>query len=827
MIRFERIERLPHLVLQREPERAEIRSRKNPGSRVKPRSNRREHAEKMREQARLSIAELAGIREKLGVDPNRLLVLRLEILDVNQRESLERLNVSIVEELKQVREGSPIYRLLVQFPDEQALSSFRTEHEHYTESVSERTALPHGMRRDLFDALDHISTITPEERTGSRLLREGIPEVEPFYLDVDLWNPGSEDACRNLISDFKGLVASRGGQIPQDPLEIPSLILVKVRANQRLLNDLLQLDLVALVDLPPVPDPEDAFDLFQRVTIPDQLPSVPADGGLACIVDSGIVAGHPLLRGTVVAEEDFESGEGTPVDLNGHGTQVGGIVVYGDISERIYRNEWLPQVRLCSAKVLRNEEDSPDPTNSAAIFPSKIRVENQLKQAIEHFHSKHGCRVFNISIGNKDREYTGGRQLPWAELLDELARSLNIVIIVSAGNVSDPKIPTALGSLQFQQEVAQSLMQDQHRLIDPATAALCVTVGAIARREDPFMRELGETQLAASAEDCPSPFTRRGPGVANAVKPEFAAPGGNFAVHSIAGRPDWRRDDVNLGEPTLNRDFITGRLLRAVCGTSIAAAHVTHVAARMESALRIQLDEEPSQNLIRALLANSASVGDKVKGNFGGRQGDLLKVVGYGRPSIDHCWSSRNRVVLLAEDLVRHREFHVFSLVVPEEFLEQKGKRSISVSLAYDPPTRLSRQDYIATSMWLEVFGGLTTEQVIEYMSKYEGDQEPPSPPEKNRLGFEPRGQTIRMSTLQKRTWRSNQGTMFLNRQDPNGDATLHIFVGCRPRFPNPYGEDTQKYALVISLEHESQNVDVYQEIRTRVRTRDRVRATV
>ena len=59
---------------------------------------------------------------------------------------------------------------------------------------------------------------------------------------------------------------------------------------------------------------------------------------------------------------------------------------------------------------------------------------------------------------------------------------------------------------------------------------------------------------------------------------------------------------------------------------------------------------------------------------------------------------------------------------------------------------------------------------------------------------------------------------ILLNRPDPNGDPSLHIFVGCQPRFPNPLGKDSQRYALVITLEHDSQNVDVYQQVRARAR---------
>ncbi len=819
MVTFRRLEPLPHIRLQREPEPAAIRPRSSSIPGVLPRPDRRKHAEHMKKKTTSSTAEVERIREQLGVVPRRLLVLRLEMFDANQREALEQLNISVVEEVMEKRNNRTIHKLLVQFPDEKSLVAFNSEYDWYAEETRDKTALPHGKRRSLFDALESVSTVKADERRGHRLQREGEPTQEPFYLDVDLWNPSSDEDYRDLIALFRNIVESCGGHIVRDPLRIPSMVLVKVEGNRQLLNKLLKLDLVSLVDLPPIPASEDSFDLRQQIQVPDSLPPVPANGPLACVVDSGVVAGHPLLRGIVVAEEDFDSGENTPVDQNGHGTQVSGLVVYGDIARRILGNEWLPQVRLCSAKVLRNE-----PESGYASFPDDQRVENQLKQAIEYFHREYDCRVFNLSIGHLDRPYTGGRQLPWAELLDELARTLDIVIVVSAGNVSDPEIPEAKNSRLFKTKVTQQLSGPSHKLIDPSTAALCLTVGAVARRDDPNMDvPLFGTLLAASTKGCPSVFTRCGPGVAGAVKPEVVAPGGNFAVNSVAGKISWRKNDSYLGEPTLNHNFQTERPLRGVCGSSFAAAHVTHIAARMEASLRDQFDAKPSQNLVRALLVNSARVDENAR-EYLKDQNELLSTVGYGQPNVEYCWSLGNRVTLMSEDVLQYRTFHVYSLIVPEVFLQERGERSISVSLAYDPPTRLTRQDYVANIMWLEIFGGLTTEQVFEYRARYEGDGDPPKVPSKYDLPFKPSKQTVRMSTVQKRYWQSSRGTLFLNKPNSDGDLSLHIFVGCKPRFPNPLGENTQRYALVVTLEHDSQHIDIYQEIESQVRTQIRVR---
>ena len=79
---------------------------------------------------------------------------------------------------------------------------------------------------------------------------------------------------------------------------------------------------------------------------------------MACLVDSGVVAGHPLLSGTVMDERDFDSGEDTPVDRVGHGTHLAGIIVYGDVHACLQSGlPWVPRVGLLSAKVLRRVEE--------------------------------------------------------------------------------------------------------------------------------------------------------------------------------------------------------------------------------------------------------------------------------------------------------------------------------------------------------------------------------------------------------------------------------------------------------------------------------------
>jgi subtilase family protein len=108
---------------------------------------------------------------------------------------------------------------------------------------------------------------------------------------------------------------------------------------------------------------------------------------------------------------------------------------------------------------------------------------------------------------------------------------------------------------------------------------------------------VGEQPIAR--RDQPSPFTRRGPSVGGAIKPELMAYGGNWAVNErTANRWTIKR---GLGELSTCMDFAGGRLLAEDIGTSFAAPAVAHLAARI-------LIDHPnaSANLLRALLVAHA-----------------------------------------------------------------------------------------------------------------------------------------------------------------------------------------------------------------------------
>jgi len=407
-----------------------------------------------------------------------------------------------------------------------------------------------------------------------------------------------------------------------------------VEADRKLASMLLELEIVARVDLPPVLPA--AYTALYREC--DPLPEHLAPEGtepVVVVVDSGVLAGHPLLRGWILDERDFGSGENTVADRQGHGTQVAGLAVYGDVARCLETGVWTPRAMVASAKVLRRHPED----ESRPVFPEDKRPERLVEMAIRYFHKERQCRVFNLSHGNDCDIYAGGRQFAWAELLDKLARELDVVLVVSAGNFGAPPLPEGdINREQFQATLRDVILEEPRaRLCNPATSAIAVTVGAIARSA-----MAPRFPLVAAPEGAPAPFSRVGPGyevkaTQRAIKPELVAYGGNYAIDTYPGtRPFWVRGHINLGEPTTRLNLDGGRPLGAMVGTSIAAPQVSFAAAfALRAAGEALGTENPSANCARALLGACAEVppcGSRwLRDPKDKETWEKLRLVGYGR----------------------------------------------------------------------------------------------------------------------------------------------------------------------------------------------------
>jgi len=816
-----------HIRFERVPDfQPDRRTRRRPLSRVRPRSDRTSHAQSVGVEFTQATDQVTETRQRIGIAPNQLFVLEFSSLNLDIRDAIERYQAWIVDEFDEREGDDRNYRFLVQFPTETSRQLFLTDLQLYREEAVEQETLPPSARRDFFDALQMpIRTPSREERMGIRLREEGLPDQELFYLDVDFWHPPNQDETRQLRDEIRDLCGRMGGRRIEE-VQTSSLLLAKIQANRPLAEALLDLDLVARVDLPPRLAP--AYSAIFNTDPPTTLPMPSDDDPMVCVVDSGVLSGHPFLVNWVIEERDFDTGEETPTDLNGHGTSVAGLVVYGRVADCLESQTWQPQVKICSAKVLLND------SLGTPVFPDDRRVEAITEEAIRYFATERQCKIFNLSVGISYEVYGDTRQFAWAEKLDELARELDVVVVVSSGNRSDPPMPEeGLTREQFQAAVRDQLLSDPaQRLCNPATAALALTVGAIASsdalgHEDTDGGVRLRDAFAGAPANAPPPFTRVGPGYASSassppVKPDLVGHGGNFALQTIAGgAPRWNNQFVTLGEPTLCLEN-NGRFVSSRVGTSFAAPHVASAAAMAMASLEATLGRQPSANLIRALVGSSAATPNCPEGWLGEEE-DELRLVGYGLCNVNELiWSRQNVVRLIAMDELEEDKLHVYRVPIPEMFMTTRGRRGISVALAYDPTVRASRREYLARTMQVEVLQGLTTDEVELYRGK-QTDPDVETLPSGKEIVLRPTKQRLQWSTLQvrHRSWPRKQFPTAEGESEP----AVHVVLRCQQRFPTD--DLPQRYGLVVTFWHESEQIQLYQALRNRITvepTRIRVR---
>ncbi len=810
--------RHPHLRIERAPDVEPERVRRGAGPPLRPSRNRKSHAEAIGNAITQTLTDVADARGRLRIAPDTFIVAEFRSFDRYCREVLEeRFGATVVSEHLMNSEGDgELFRVLAQFPSKEEIGRLRDELDRFGDEDRGTGALPPGLRRDFFDCLEAVTAVSRQDRVGKRLGQDGFPEEQIFPLDVDLWISDPDSSELEVRRSLQELCRTMDCTLDDD-LTTSGLLLARVSASRELAEALLDLDLVAMVNLPPrLPAAYEV--LFEPV---DPLPAhvqPTGDEPIVTVLDSGVMAGHPLLRGWILDERDFATGEGTAADRQGHGTGVAGLAMYGDVAHCLQTRTWKPGVLIANAKIL-----VADPVfQHSTRFPVTCRPERVVAEAIRYFHRARGCRVFNLSVGDPANWYTGGRQFPWAEVLDRLSRELDVVIVVSAGNCDVPVPESAANRVHIQEQVRDALLdRSENRVCSPATAAIAVTVGAVSRSDSPY----APARYPGSPKGGPSPFSRVGPGYQvkpkqQAIKPEFVAFGGNRAISNPTGsNPRWMDVDPHLGEPTTRLETGDGRFVTTLSGTSMAAPQVSHSAAlALESASRVL--GPANANAARALLGVCAELppcgSDWLRDPKQKEMRDKLRLVGYGMVNRDLVEASlRNDAVLVASDRVGEDRWHIYELRVPPAFLDGRGPRSLSVALAFDPPVRAARREYLARTMWIEVLKGLTLPEVERYRS-YVPRVRPPQLPQSKVLGMRPPKSTVQWSTLQVRRAVWKRGPRF-PRAGSGQNSTLHIIVGCHRRFP--HGEDPmQRYSLAVRLWHSRPGANLYAQLKTTVR---------
>jgi hypothetical protein len=520
------------------------------------------------------------------------------------------------------------------------------------------------------------------------------------------------------------------------------------------------------------------------------------------IVDSGLSA-HPLLAPATVGSFGMPGVLGD-ADEHGHGTRVAGIAVYGDVLERIATKNFAAPFGIVSAKVV----------NDQGRFDDKLAIAEQMRDTIRELHAR-GCRIINISLGDADKiAYADGRATVWASTLDEMARKLDVLILVSAGNSgSGPKAPWGAQPDGIVTRYPKYLFDPSNRIIDPAMAACVLTVGGMAHgnglRIDAF--ETADIRPLTDRNH-PTPITRTGPGVNGAVKPELIDYAGTAVFNGATQK-------LMLGAHWDSAGIVTtyakyqDALFTAATGSSMAAPRVA-----FKAALLLRRFPGSSANLLRALLATCANVPEAaIECLDRAADGAVQRCCGYGMPDVEKALSSEERRIIRYADkqTLEIDQFALYEVPIPEDFRRVKGRRHIRVTLAFDPPVRHTRLEYLGVRMSYRLIRGMTPEQVYEHYRWRPRGEEWPELPDRNSCKLEPGYKSRQPSTLQS-------ATFVMKRDVGTYGEVYYLAVFADRRWA---GEDisSQRYAAVVELMHEGE-VQLYQQSRQYEEARQRER---
>lgn len=770
----------PHLELGREEPVTERRTRPFGASRERP-PNFQSHANRLGEQLRN--ARQAADNQVGGYDARRLIKIELteKVLPTDVA------NVVRGIEIVSQEEG----RLVLAFASGDQLDDFEAR-------LATLATGDNVTYQNVMYALQDLGYWTPEDRQGWALRQAGFPEEESFLLDVELWP--LDRGIQQARSAFESWLGEHGGE-KLDAVRQPYLTLYRVRCSASVAERLLNHRDVRTVDLPPRLGLEPSL-LFVDIEEFDEVPAPPSGAPGIAVLDSGLAAGHPMLAPAVGDAQTFLQ-DTTEADDHGHGTMVAGIALHDDVAACVRDRRFVPTLRLFSGRIL-DDRNAGDPR----------LIQNQVEQAVRYFVNQYGCRVFNLSYGDLNKPYQKRHITGLAVTLDALSREQNVLFVVPTGNFEGDQS----GPVDWRGDYPAYLNNQRAPLLDPAPALNALTVGSLARydqdRRSAQYPDDPAYQPVARA-DQPSPFTRAGPSVNGTIKPDLVDYGGNYSVDVRGGDHPLVH---SVGELSTSREFAAGRLFAQDAGTSFAAPHVAHAAARILAEL-----PDASPDLCRALLTAHASPPQACTDLFENDTEALRNLVGYGLVDRSALYRSFEACVTLwAEGSIQNNRHHFYEVPIPAEFWQgNKRNRQLTAALAYRPPVRTTRIDYCAVDIRFHLAKANSLDEVAQSFNAATERDAHPNIPEWSR-NRKVTAQQRSHGTVQASTWSFKQPS-----QRTRESSWFIVVTRKDPAWGEDFASERENYALAVKLSDRlADQPRLYTRIQARLRARARARAT-
>lgn len=375
------------------------------------------------------------------------------------------------------------------------------------------------------------------------------------------------------------------------------------------------------------------------------------------ILDTGVSERTPLAALIRNLNDEFDLvGTGSRIDnhdgTRGHGTAVAGFAALGRKLIPDHEGPKAADAWIVSIKILGNPR------------VSDVHILNAIRRAKAEYTTK----IFVLTITENVHKKTDDAVSAFAYSLDLLVHELDILIIISAGNVHQDYFfdPASGRSIH---RYPNDFAEEHTNIKSPAESMNNLTVGACAANF-----EEGIDQGIAVDGTFPAIYTAKfhykyHDGILNPrqrnhhlKKPDIIYNGG-----------DWDRngDPSNTGLKQISARM--GEYFIKSTGTSCVAGLIANLAARVNNVypdLRMQS--------IKALIINSANL--PVLSNFfaGLHKTITGHVLGHGIPTLEECiYSDDNSVTMILEDEINPDRIKSFELNIPAYLLEKENKSTV------------------------------------------------------------------------------------------------------------------------------------------------------
>ena len=518
-----------------------------------------------------------------------------------------------------------------------------------------------------------------------------LPSSEKETIWWEVWLSPQNDRKATLHS-FRAIATQIGFEVSTDELHFPERMVLLMQGSQQQIQQSVML-LNSVAELRRAKETAEFFDALkptdQREWIDELLdrtewPAV--DSPHVCILDTGVNAGHPLLRDSL-AFEDMHSLELEAWGLDdkeGHGTGMAGLSVWGDLTDVMENaNPVALTHRLESVKLL------PHNNGNIGRHHGKLTMEAIARPEITAPYRK---RVFCMAVTASDQR-DRGKPSAWSATLDALACDVAgegltpRLIVLSGGNIDDEEA--------WKNYPASNTTDSIH---DPGQAWNILTIGAYTEK----------TKIVGDDAQAYSPIALKG-GLSPfsttseiwekktwPLKPDVVFEGGNVALTNQYQTP-YLEPKPSLSLLTTN--FQPLECLLTVFGRTSAA---TALCSRMVAQLMAQYPNLWPET-VRALIVHSAEWTPQMQADFldprkrSKDYGHLVRHCGFGVPNLERAlWSASNSLTLIVQDELRPfiregsgepklRDMHLHSLPWPKGALENLGEMQVElrVTLSY------------------------------------------------------------------------------------------------------------------------------------------------